>query len=62
MIKHYIHVNALSDSQKYSTRGRDRQYTIRMQRVNAMVDMIKVDPLGNLEVIDYVGMKFFIRS
>jgi hypothetical protein len=57
-----MHVNALSDSCKYSTRGRDRQYTARMQNANAMVERIKVDPPRNLEVIDDVGMEFFIRS
>ena len=62
MIEHYMHVNALSDSRKYSSRGRDRQYTIRMQKANVMVERIKVDSLGNLEVIDDVGMEFLIRS
>ena len=57
-----MHVNALSVSQKYSTREKYRQYTIRMQKANAMVERIKVDPLSNLEVIDNVGMKFLIRS
>jgi hypothetical protein len=57
-----MHVNALSDSRKYSTRGRDRQYTARMQNANAMVERIKADPPRNLEVIDDVGMKFLIRS
>jgi hypothetical protein len=37
LMEHYMDVNAISDSRKYSTRERDRQYTIRMQRVNAMV-------------------------
>ena len=57
-----MHVNVLSDSRKYSTRERDRQYTIRMQKANAMVERIKADPPSNLEVIDDVGMKFLIRS
>lgn len=57
-----MHVNALSDSRKYSTRGRDRQYTARMQNANAMVERIKADPPRNLEVIDDVGMEFLIRS
>ena len=39
-----MHVNALSDSRKYLTRGRDRQYTTRMQNANAMVERIKADP------------------
>ena len=62
MIEHYMHVNALSHLQKYSMRGRDRQYTIRMQRANAMVERIKADPPSNLKVIDNVGMEFLIRS
>ena len=56
-----MYVNALSDSRTYSIMGRDRQYTIRMQRANAMVERIKNNPLCNLEVIDDVGMKFFVR-
>ena len=56
-----MHVNALSDSRKYSTRERDRQYTIRIQRANVMVERIKADPPNNIEVIDDVGMKFLIR-
>ena len=57
-----MHVNALSDSRKYSTSGKNRQYTTRMQNANAMVERIKVDPPRNLEVIDDVGMEFLIRS
>ena len=57
-----MHVNALSNSRKYSSRGRDRQYTIRMQKTNAMKKMIKADPPSNLKVIDDVGMEFLIRS
>ena len=55
-------MNALSDSRKYSTRGRYRQYIIHMQKANVMVERIKVDPSNNLEVIDDVGMEFLIRS
>ena len=57
-----MHVNALNDSRKYSTKRRDRQYTICMQNANAMVEMIKANPPSSLEVIDHVGMEFFIRS
>jgi hypothetical protein len=57
-----MYVNALSDLQKYSTRGRDRQYTIRMQKVVAMVERIEVDLPSNHEVIDDVDMEFLIRS
>ena len=57
-----MHLNAHSDSQKYSTRGRDRQYTIRMQKANAMVERIMDDPPSNLEVINDVGIEFLIRS
>jgi hypothetical protein len=57
-----MHVNALSDSRKYSTKRKDRQYTSRMQNAKAMVGRIKIDLPRNLEVIDDVGMNFFIRS
>lgn len=57
LIEYYMHVNALSDSWKYLTRERDRQYIARMQRVNAMVERINVDPPSNLKIINDVGMK-----
>lgn len=62
LIEHYMHVNALSDSWKYSTRERDRQCTALMQRVSIMIERIKIDPPCNLKIIDDVGTKFFICS
>jgi len=62
LIEHYMDVNALNYLRKYSTKGRDWQYTIRIQRANTMVERIKVDPSCNFEIISDGGMKFLIRS
>ena len=61
-IEHYMYVNALSDSWKYSTRERDRQYITRVQNANTMVERIKANPPSNFEIIDDVNIKHPVRS
>ena len=47
---------------KYSTRGRDKHYTARLQRATQIVDLLKKDFGGHLQIIDEFNMEFMIRS
>ena len=47
---------------KYSTRGRDKHYTSRLQRATQIVALFKEDLGGHPQIIDEFNMEFIIRS
>ena len=62
LIDHYWYVNSLSESGKYSTRGRDKYYTTRLQKATQFVENYQNDPEGHLQIIDPYNMEFLVRS
>lgn len=62
VIEDYTYINAMSNSWKYSMRGRDWQYRTRVQNANAMIERIKANLPSKLEIIDDVNMEYLICS
>ena len=47
---------------KYSTRGRDKHSTARLQKTTEIVTSFQKDPERYLQIIDEFNMEFMVRS